>query len=62
MKTTFKKGQKIVCTHYKDKPIVVVIDVRGATEVWVKSIKDVNADENLVKWWGPVNWFQKMPK
>lgn len=61
-KNTFRKGQKVVCTHYKDQPIVVVEDIvdgsltyNGVTEIWVK-------DDQDLMWWGPKEWFKRVGK
>lgn len=62
MKTPkFRKGQKVVCIHYKDRPIVKVVDVvlesdfHTGIEVWVKDAKDR-------QWWGSADWFKAVPK
>jgi hypothetical protein len=51
-----KKGDKVVCTHYKDRPVCIVTDV-NAEEIWVKEMGW------MVDWWyGPRNWFRKLPR
>jgi hypothetical protein len=60
MKNKFKVGQKLICTHYKDHPVVTVRHIQEwtrtgrETEIWVKE------DEKL--WWGPVTWFKQVSK
>ena len=58
MKTTFKKGQRVVCIHYKAKPIVTVDhwDSRNE-ELWVNEPKCKNQ-----YWWGPLSWFKPVRK
>jgi len=59
----FKKGQKLVCIHYKDRPKVTVESFYAAApytankkaEVWVR-------DEKGKLWWGPTTWFKKVRK
>lgn len=46
----FKKGQKLVCFHYKDMPTVTIDSVNG-DEIWVK-------EANGKTWWGPREWFK----
>ena len=55
-------GQRVVCTHYKDRPVVKVELIQG-DEVWVletRSFKDGNFYTK--SWWGPRNWFKALPK
>lgn len=47
----FKKGQDLVCIHYKDLPPVTVDSIRGK-EVWV-----IDGDTGKL-WWGPESWFK----
>ena len=75
MKTKFKKGQKVVCIHYKKKPIVTVdfvieksrhISGYNGEEVWVMEIpknKDDGKHDPLYarSWWGPPSWFKAIP-
>ena len=62
---TLKEGDRVVCTHYKDKPICVVtaISFLGGS-IWVceesKYIPE-NFDVPL-NWWGPREWFRKIRK
>lgn len=60
----FRKKQKLVCVHYKDRPVVKVIftikqsrHISGYTgpEIWVEDSKGRN-------WWGPPNWFKSLRK
>lgn len=53
MKSKFKVGQKVICTHYKDKPMVTINFIANVRmwEIWVK---DGKGD----LWWGPESWFQ----
>jgi len=61
-KRTFKRGQKVVCTHYKDRPVVRVKSVDG-DEVWVLETKPCkNGKVYVLPWWGPKNWFKKVSK
>lgn len=62
MKTTkLRKGQKVVCIHYKDRPVVKVIDIveesefHTGIEVWVKDAKGK-------QWWGSADWFKPLAK
>lgn len=70
--TKLKAGQRVICTHYKDRPIVTVdciIDqsrhISGYTgeEIWVterRTFKDGNFYTK--SWWGPRDWFRALPK
>jgi hypothetical protein len=51
MKSKFKKGQFLICTHYHDLPPVIVNSIHGK-EVWV-----IDGDTGKL-WWGPASWFQ----
>lgn len=62
MRTKFKKGQKVVCTHYKDRPAGIVdfvieksrhISGYKGPEIWVTDTKNRS-------WWGPPEWFKKV--
>ncbi len=60
MKIKLKSGQRLVCTHYKDHPIVVVDShFIENDEVWVHE----EAAKNGVTygWWGPRKWFKVIP-
>lgn len=56
--TKLHKGQKVVCVHYKDHPIVKV-DSIWKNEVWVREFKPKRGSGI---WWGPRNWFKALPK
>ena len=58
MKSKFRKGQKLVCVHYKDKPIVK-FEEQWKDEIWVKEITP-KIGSGL--WWGPESWFKKVKK
>lgn len=61
MKTKFRKGQKVVCVHYKDKPVVIVdsVDVRY-DQLWVRNT--VTKPRVSDYWWGPLSWFKPVCK
>lgn len=47
----FEKDQELICTHYKNKPVVHVVEHRvEADEVWVR--------DGFHMWWGPKSWFK----
>jgi len=60
----FRKGQRVICTHYKKKPVVTISEVykgeRWAnTEIWV--LERVNKKDGTFytkSWWGPPSWFK----
>ena len=60
-KNTFRKGQKVVCTHYKDQPIVTItsIDIKE-NQVWVYDPNPIPLADNV--WYGPTEWFKKVSK
>jgi hypothetical protein len=54
-----KRGDRVICIHYKDRPICAVRSIVKEDkfeEIWVKDKK--HWDE----WWGPRKWFRKIPK
>lgn len=56
-----RKGQKVVCIHYKDKPVVYVdsVDVKN-DQVWVN---DPNPKPLASShWYGRINWFKPVKK
>ena len=53
MKTKFRKGQKVICTHYKNRPILRVDSVDG-DKIWVSD----KYSATLGTWWGPKEWFK----
>lgn len=57
----FRKGQKVVCIHYKDKPVVTVdsVDTR-ANELWVNDSNPKVRGADY--WYGPLNWFKPLRK
>lgn len=64
MKSRIRRGQKLICVHYKGKPIVKVqfiikksryIGGYQGPEIWVKEANDKT-------WWGPPEWFKALPK
>lgn len=63
MKTKFRKGQKVVCTHYKDRPVVIVDEVvhrDGETDLWVRSTTTKPGQSDY--WYGPLSWFKRIKK
>jgi len=57
-KTKFRKGQKVVCIHYKDHP-VVKIDSTWKDEIWVR---ELNPKIGSGLWYGPKSWFKRIRK
>jgi len=63
MSTKFRKGQQVICTHYKDKPTCIItdtlVDDDGYVNIWVREIPNKTG---TTEWWGPANWFKAIPK
>lgn len=53
MPSKFRKGQLLICTHYRDRPLVKVTSIRGH-EVWVIEARRFDNSS----WWGPRSWFK----
>lgn len=65
MRTKLRRGSRVVCTHYKDRPVYIVDAIVPASrssenveEVWVAEYRAgvVSPDH----WWGPRSWFRKL--
>jgi cytochrome c-type biogenesis protein CcmE len=57
MKAKFRKGQRVVCTHYKDRPVVIVDEVlTKQDQLWVRSTITRKGQSDY--WYGPLNWFK----
>jgi hypothetical protein len=55
----FRKGQQVVCVHYKDKPVVTINEViKYDQEIWTVWVKD---DKGKL-WWGPEDWFKPVKR
>lgn len=59
MAQLLKRGDRVLCTHYKNKPVCFVDSIVNG-EVWVYSCKSPNAEP--INWWGPRNWFRKLQR
>lgn len=60
MPVKLKKGDQVVCTHYKDKKKFTITEVKpgylkgkNIEEIWV-------FEEEHGYWFGPRNWFRKV--
>jgi hypothetical protein len=51
MATEFRKGQKVVCIHYKKQYVCIIDSVDGET-LWVTD------SPKLGSWYGPKSWFK----
>lgn len=58
--TKLKRGDRLVCTHYRDRPVVKFMYYMGEDEqeVWVQG----GEEPYRMAWWGPRTWFRKLPK
>lgn len=56
----FKKGQKLICIHYKDTPVIKVIEHNINNEVWV--VEAIKKSSSKLTWWGPPHWFKTRGK
>lgn len=54
-----KKGDRLVCTHYRKPYVVEFIEYVDQVEVWVR---EERGSMNNLEWWGPRSWFRKLPK
>jgi len=65
MKSKFKKGQKVRCDQYQDKPTCVITDIREGSydanrlEIWVREVPNKTGTTD---WWGPEIWFTAIKK
>lgn len=57
-----KKGDLLVCTHYRTKPLVKFIEYHNE-EVWVREVHPPSwLASGTFSWWGPRDWFRKLPR
>lgn len=68
MRTTLKRGDLVICHHYKTKPIckvqcVVKADKANSGKEEIHIIEVVGtAGGGCNWWWGPRSWFRKIRK
>lgn len=52
-----KKGDRVLCTHYKKPVIWKVSSIGSDGEIWV-----TDPEIGRECWWGHRNWLRKLPK
>lgn len=56
-----KKGDRLVCTHYTDRPVVKFTGYNSRGDGLLAEKAAVWVVDDRGPWWGPRSWFRKLP-